>query len=116
VYSYNLAYGGATVDSLLAKPYLSTVKSLIDQVDTEYLPTYGKKLRPDAPWKANDSLFAFFIGINDVLNTYSSSNKTLVSKIFEEYTGLVEKVPSHTFSSISSYALNIRIGLRFWCT
>jgi hypothetical protein len=88
----------------------------MDQVNTEYLPTYGKKLKPDAAWKADDSLFAFFIGINDVLNTYGKSDKSLVSKIFDEYASLVEKVSYLTSDIVSSCGLNIRIGLRLWCT
>ena len=57
----NLAYGGATVDNALVEPYLPTVLSLKDQIQTEYIPMYA-----DHPayfdWQANDTLFASFIG------------------------------------------------------
>ncbi|KAL3455644.1 hypothetical protein BJX64DRAFT_294823, partial [Aspergillus heterothallicus] len=55
--SYNLAYGGATVDASLVAPYTPEVYSLVDQVAefTEYLaappPAY-------ANWNANNALFA----------------------------------------------------------
>jgi hypothetical protein len=63
----------------------------MDQVTKQYLPTYGNKSN-SLKWSANDSLFTFFFGINDVLNTYSINDTKIVPKIFEEYTKLVEKV------------------------
>lgn len=32
ILTYNLAYGGATIDANLVKPYVDTVQSLTDQV------------------------------------------------------------------------------------
>lgn len=57
--SYNLAYGGATVNASLVAPYLPTVYSIIDQVDEfqEYLsppPSW-------APWDAKNTLFAVWM-------------------------------------------------------
>ena len=91
VQTYNLAYGGATVDSALVKPYLPTVLSLKQQIQDEYLPTYGSK-PAFAPWSSKDSLFSIFIGINDVGNSYSAQNASLYPVIFKEYNGLVEQV------------------------
>jgi hypothetical protein len=91
VQTYNMAYGGATVDSALVKPYADTVLSLKNQVQDLYLPTYGSA--PSfAPWKASDSLFAFFIGINDVGNSWWLNNATLYDLIFAQYDSLLEQV------------------------
>ena len=88
----NLAYGGATVDSALIKPYLPTVLSLKDQVETEYLPLYV-----DHPkgfnWKADNTLFASFLGINDVGNAYYNANASeVLSEDIDIYAGLIDTV------------------------
>jgi phospholipase/lecithinase/hemolysin len=88
----NLAYGGATVDSKLVVPYLPTVLSLKDQIQGEYLPVYA--IHPSFfPWQADDTLFATFIGINDVGNAYMEANSSLVfSLVFREYASLVDQL------------------------
>ncbi|KAG8894012.1 hypothetical protein FRC00_009694, partial [Tulasnella sp. 408] len=64
LYAYNFAYGGATIDATIVEPYTSTVLSMTDQMN-QFLanlsppPSY-------APWTSSDSIFSFFIGINDV--------------------------------------------------
>ncbi|KAK4556665.1 hypothetical protein LTR86_006236 [Recurvomyces mirabilis] len=88
----NLAYGGATVDSALVKPYLPTVLSLKDQIQTEYLPLYANH-PASFNWKANDTLFALFFGINDVGNAYGEANGTLVLSLdVQEYASLVDSL------------------------
>lgn len=89
--AYNLAYGGATVDAALVTPYAPTVVSMKDQVQLEFLPRYGAHPK-DAPWTSKDSLFAFFIGINDVGNSWYKNNATLYDSIFTVYSGLLEQV------------------------
>ncbi|KAF2205557.1 hypothetical protein GQ43DRAFT_362154 [Delitschia confertaspora ATCC 74209] len=92
VQTYNLAYGGATVDAALVKPYTDTVLSLKNQVEDEFLPKYSS--HPSfAPWKSSDSLFAVWIGINDIGNSWWLENATAITDaIFTEYDGLVEKL------------------------
>ncbi|KAF1956936.1 hypothetical protein CC80DRAFT_411548 [Byssothecium circinans] len=92
VKTYNVAYGGATVDSALVVPYAPTVLSLKNQTQNLFLPTYGS--HPAAtPWTSADSLFAFFIGINDVGNSWWFDNSTaLYDQIFTVYDGLLEQV------------------------
>jgi hypothetical protein len=90
--TYNLAYGGATVDSALVTPYAPTVLSLKDQVQSEFLPTYGSH-PASAPWTSSSSLFAFFIGINDVGNSWYRDNATAIyDAIFPTFTGLLEQI------------------------
>ncbi|KAJ3982657.1 hypothetical protein F5890DRAFT_1528531 [Lentinula detonsa] len=69
---FNLASGGATIDSALVPPYLPTVLSVVDQVAQfqEFLAT-----KPvGAEWNSSNSLFAFWIGINDVGNSFPWTN------------------------------------------
>ncbi|KAK2758073.1 hypothetical protein FQN54_004480 [Arachnomyces sp. PD_36] len=87
ILNYNLAYGGATVDADLVAPYTPTVRSLKDQVTDEFLPAYGTG---ESDWTSKDSLFAFFIGINDVGGSYWDRNETLYDEIFSVYSGLVD--------------------------
>lgn len=91
VLTYNLADGGATVDGDLIKPWKPEVQSLIDQVRKRYLPNYAKK-PAHAPWTASNSLFGFWIGINDVGNTYWDGNSTRVNTAFKEYAELLDEV------------------------
>ncbi|EUC37533.1 carbohydrate esterase family 16 protein [Bipolaris zeicola 26-R-13] len=83
--TYNMAYGGATVDSALVAPYTPTVVSMKEQVQSQFLPTYGS--HPNfAPWTSASSLFAFFIGINDVGTSWWRDNSTaLWDTIFSVY-------------------------------
>ncbi|KAH7092957.1 hypothetical protein FB567DRAFT_159713 [Paraphoma chrysanthemicola] len=91
ILTYNLAYGGATIDSALVKPYADTVLSVKDQVQKQFLPIYGSH-PATAPWTAASSLFSFFIGINDVGNSWWLNNATLYDTIFSEYAGLLNQI------------------------
>jgi len=95
--TYNLAYGGATIDSALVKPYLPTVLSLKNQIEDLYLPILSTP--PDRSahsalprWKSDDSLFLTWIGINDVGNTYYNQNYTFNDVLFDEYFSLEQKL------------------------
>ncbi|KAI1458822.1 carbohydrate esterase family 16 protein [Annulohypoxylon moriforme] len=96
--TYNFAYGGATVDSALVKPYQPTVLSVKQQVEDEFVPGYtgSSPKAPSAPkWTGKDSVFAFWIGINDVGNSYGSgaeSSSALYTKVFDVYTDQVNKL------------------------
>ncbi|RAL07132.1 SGNH/GDSL hydrolase family protein [Aspergillus homomorphus CBS 101889] len=87
--SYNLASGGATVNASLVAPYLPTVHSIIDQVADfqEYLfppPSW-------APWTAQDTLFAVWIGVNDVAGSwYQTSASTLEEEILNQLFNEIE--------------------------
>lgn len=71
IYAYNFAYGGATIDATLVTPYLSTVQSMTDQVN-QFVTNLGSK--PSyAPWTSSNAIFSFFIGINDIGNSYYQS-------------------------------------------
>ena len=88
----NLAYGGATIDAALVKPYLPTVLSLKQQVQDEFLPIYvGHPAFFE--WEAENTLFALFFGINDAGNAYSEANSSLVLTLdIQEYAALVDQL------------------------
>ncbi len=77
------------------KPYLPTVLSVKQQVTGEFLPGYvgANATAPAAPhWTGADSLFAIWIGINDIGNSYyNGANETarLNRQILDVYAGLV---------------------------
>ena len=68
VLTYNYAYGGATIDASLVAPYESTVLSMTDQVN-DFLGSAATK-PASTPWTTANSMFSFWIGINDIGNSY----------------------------------------------
>ncbi|KAK8098037.1 fungal cellulose binding domain-containing protein [Apiospora kogelbergensis] len=90
--TYNLAVGGATVDSALVKPYLPTVLSVKQQVLDVFMPTYASSSSSPGglQWTGRDTLFAFWIGINDVGNSYwQDDTADLNRRIFAVYADVV---------------------------
>ncbi|KAJ8070103.1 hypothetical protein OCU04_000498 [Sclerotinia nivalis] len=94
VLTYNLAYGGATIDSDLVAPYEPQVSSVAEQIENQFFPTYAGK--PEiAPWSSGNTLFAIFDGINDVGNSYflgASATANLNERIMAVYHGLVDEL------------------------
>jgi phospholipase/lecithinase/hemolysin len=92
LYTYNLAVGGATIDSALVAPYLPTVYSLAEQIQNWFFPGYASG--PSAPvWSSSDTLFGVWIGINDVGNSWwkgLDASTALNKAIFAVYRGLME--------------------------
>lgn len=87
ILTYDLAFGGATVDNDIVEAYHSGVPSLKKQVLEWYMPAYVVQRKF---WTAQNSLFAFFIGINDVGNSYAHGN--LNGKVMDAYAALVDHV------------------------
>ncbi|KAI1811984.1 hypothetical protein GGS20DRAFT_592349 [Poronia punctata] len=92
--TYNLAYGGATVDSDLVTPYDPSVISLKEQVESEFIPGYtGSSAQTE--WSGDDSIFAVWIGINDIGNSYwngEDATNELNAKIFTVISDLVDQI------------------------
>lgn len=81
---WNFAYGGATVDATLVAPYVNTVKSLVDQVNE--FNTYVASRPSYARWSSSNSLFAIWIGVNDIGNSYwKSGESSLIDKVTTKY-------------------------------
>ncbi|PMD24605.1 carbohydrate esterase family 16 protein [Hyaloscypha hepaticicola] len=92
--SYNFAYGGATTDASLVKPYTSTVLSLVDQVtlfESHVAPLPSTANSPSLT--SSNTLFAIWIGVNDVGNAWGSSNwSTLSKQIINQYIAQAQKL------------------------
>ncbi|KAF2397470.1 hypothetical protein EJ06DRAFT_481860 [Trichodelitschia bisporula] len=86
ILAYNLAYGGATVDGTLIKSYVPTVASVGDQVEKSFLPLYAQN---KSLWAPESSLFAIWIGVNDVGNSYWGKNSSLIDAVFTRYSNLL---------------------------
>jgi len=83
--SYNFAYGGATTDASLVTPYESSVLSLVDQVK-EFTSNIAS-----GPWKADNTLFGIWMGVNDVGNAWGNSDwSTLLTEIMTQYFAQVQ--------------------------
>ena len=66
IFTYNLAWGGATIDSRLVQPGQGV--SLTDEVNT-FLSSFANK-PASTPWEPQNTLFSFWIGINDIGYSY----------------------------------------------
>lgn len=65
-----------------------------DQVESEFIPGYTGK-SPKATWKGDESIFAIWIGINDIGNSYwngAEATDALNAKIFAVISSLVDKI------------------------
>ncbi|KAF9037784.1 hypothetical protein BDZ89DRAFT_1061372 [Hymenopellis radicata] len=94
VLTYNMAYGGATIDSNLVTPYEPTVLSLTDQINdflesTSILPA----------WKSANTLFSVWIGVNDIGNSYylSGDRDAFSDVLLDAYFALIEKLGARNF-------------------
>ncbi|KAF3196353.1 hypothetical protein TWF106_004986 [Orbilia oligospora] len=91
VLTYNLAYGGATIDANLVQPYASNVLSLTDQTN-QFLTYYANK-PASAPWSSSNTLFSVFIGINDIANSWWKPDwLTFIDTLLTAEFALVEKM------------------------
>lgn len=91
IQTFNLGYGGATIDpSLIGSPYGYIVQSFRQQVQDEFLPTYATN--PGVAWSGSNSLFTVFFGINDVILSYGQRNSTLNFLLIKSYENLVHQV------------------------
>ena len=91
--TYDFAFSGATVDEVLAPPYWSGVPSVRQQIQQEFLPGYAAHNATWNGWTGADSLFAFWIGINDIGEIYSKNNVTdYQAAIFNTYGSLLEQL------------------------
>ncbi|KAF9242105.1 carbohydrate esterase family 16 protein [Melanogaster broomeanus] len=86
VKTFNLAYSGATIDAALVPPNVATVLSVVDQVSQ--FNDYLASMPAGATWNSTNSLFAVWIGINDVLNSVGWTNTTQ----FELYGVLMDRL------------------------
>ncbi|KAL3475185.1 GDSL lipase/esterase [Aspergillus californicus] len=90
VLSYNLAIGGATIDDSLVA---SSQGDLVSQVDT-FQQTYSDSPE-SAPWTAENAVFGFWIGVNDIGNAfYNTDADTFIPQLIERLRSLVQQIIS----------------------
>ena len=70
IFTYNYAFGGATVDPSIVPPYSSSVVSMKPQIEQQGIPQLGRV----KGWTSDNTLFSFWIGINDIGAIYGSGN------------------------------------------
>ncbi|KAF7326792.1 CBM1 domain-containing protein [Mycena sanguinolenta] len=93
IFTYNYAYGGATINASLVTPYEPTVLSLIDQVN-EFL-TGGVASKPaTTPWTSANALFSVWIGVNDLAGSYGEPGDrgAFADTLLSEYFALMQKL------------------------
>lgn len=66
-FTYNFAWGGATIDAKLVTPGQGI--SLTNEVNT-FLNKFASK-PPSTPWQTPNTLFSMWIGINDIGYSYN---------------------------------------------
>ncbi|EKD17131.1 uncharacterized protein L3040_005350 [Drepanopeziza brunnea f. sp. 'multigermtubi'] len=97
ILTYNFASGGATTNASLVTPFAPTVLSLTDQVAlfNTHLNPGGSSPSPAASaWTSSNSLFAIWIGVNDVGNGWYTSSwaTTLPAALMAAYTAQLESL------------------------
>lgn len=117
VRTYNLACGGATVASRLIHRFHPEVLSLEQQVEDVFIPLYAKLCTeqgspvdgdevvpitvgvpaigaptPKDRWRPSSTLFAFFLGINDVGLSYAEDDPSVYEGDLATYADLVNLV------------------------
>ncbi|KAJ7595235.1 hypothetical protein C8J56DRAFT_774920 [Mycena floridula] len=91
-FTYNLAYGGATIDATLVTPFEPTVLSLTDQVN-QFLTSLASK-PASTPWTSANALFSVWIGVNDIGNSYymSGDRAAFSDTLLNAYFALMQKL------------------------
>lgn len=91
IQTFNLGFGGATVDpSLVPSSFGNLVQSFKQQVQQEFIPRYGDKIA--APWSPENTLVTLFFGINDVILSHSRQNDSLYYALIKSYERSVHQV------------------------
>ncbi|KAL7928397.1 hypothetical protein V8C35DRAFT_333011 [Trichoderma chlorosporum] len=95
--SYDLAVGGATLDSTLVAPASPSIRSVRQQIQDEFIPGYvSPKTAPSPPeWTGSNTLFAIWIGINDIGATFAEGTteaNSIDQQIFTEYLQLIDQL------------------------
>jgi hypothetical protein len=82
--AYTFAYSGGVVDRSIVTPYMPEVQTLGDQT-----ATFRTNLacKPDyAPWKAENTLFALWFGINDIGTSWGADcDDAWIGKVLDSY-------------------------------
>ncbi|KAM6502929.1 hypothetical protein JOM56_002906, partial [Amanita muscaria] len=105
--TYNLARGGATINSSLVTPGQGV--SLEDEVNT-FLSKFAHS-PPSTPWKTWNTLFSIWIGINDIAYSYDNhgDQDAFTDILLDSYFKLVEPLVSYIFQAGARIFLFINV-------
>ncbi|KAK5800705.1 hypothetical protein VI817_002917 [Penicillium citrinum] len=85
VLNYNLAIGGATISNNLVPVAYEDMTSQVATFESSY-----SSKPASAPWTSQDAVFGFWIGINDVGNSFwKNESSVLVPTLMTQYESLV---------------------------
>lgn len=87
----NLAYSGATVDNDIVPAMSTGVKSFKEQVLTQWMELYVPP-QGSFEWSPHDTLFATFIGNNDVRDSFLTDTMGGLGKSVEQYMELLHTI------------------------
>lgn len=91
--TYDLAVGGSTVDRSIVNPQFTTATSFKQQVQDVFVPNYGKGNRePTESFTSDNSLFAVWFGINDIVISAGQMQYTPLERMFNSYKASLEEV------------------------
>jgi hypothetical protein len=86
------------LDSAIVPPASSSILSVKQQIQNEFIPGYvTPKTAPSPPnWAGSNTLFAIWIGINDIGATFTKGSAafTIYDEILAEYTLLINQLYS----------------------
>ncbi|KAJ7020723.1 hypothetical protein C8F04DRAFT_1143061 [Mycena alexandri] len=93
IFTYNYAYGGATINASLVTPFEPTVLSLIDQVN-EFLTSSVASKPATTPWTSVNALFSVWIGVNDMAGSYfePGDRGAFANTLLDEYFTLMQRL------------------------
>ncbi|KAE8154434.1 hypothetical protein BDV25DRAFT_147694 [Aspergillus avenaceus] len=82
--TYNFGASGATLDTSIVDNGMDVIR----EIEELFLPNYGD----NGTFEADSSLFAIWIGINDITNSYLTQNDSIHPAIFDSYRYRVDQL------------------------
>ncbi|KAL2855952.1 hypothetical protein BJY01DRAFT_231388 [Aspergillus pseudoustus] len=84
--TYNFGTSGATLDSDL----VTSNFDVLDELNELFIPYYATTA--DGPWTSASTLFAVWIGVNDINRSYMSDYVALNAQIFAQYRAVLDNL------------------------
>ncbi|EJD44375.1 hypothetical protein AURDEDRAFT_104001 [Auricularia subglabra TFB-10046 SS5] len=94
LYTYNFAYGGATIDRAIVPPSSATILTVGEQLNQFQNGYTGDAPLNQVPWTGANSLFSTFIGINDIGRSYlqDTNHSALHDRLMASYTAAMQRI------------------------
>ena len=93
ILTYNFACGGATTDNKIDESPFGSV-DFREQVQSHFLPNFGKE-QIFRSWRADNSMFIIFFGINDIaMFQYKPNASDYIAPVLHSYAKSTERLYS----------------------